>query len=39
VMGEAGHFLFDERPEESTAAVVAFLARLLPAQPGASPRV
>ena len=35
VIEGAGHFLFDERPEESTEAVVSFLTRLLPTQSGA----
>jgi haloalkane dehalogenase len=39
VMEGAGHFIFDERPQESAEAVVGFLARTLPAQQGASTRV
>jgi haloalkane dehalogenase len=39
VLEGGGHFLFDERPEETTRAVVGFLEHLLPAQPGASARV
>jgi haloalkane dehalogenase len=39
ILEGAGHFVFDEEPEKTTEAVVAFLARLLPAQQGASTRV
>ena len=39
VLEGAGHFLFDERPQEATDAVVGFLVRMLPGQPGASTRV